>query len=536
VRLTDIGTPADASAVAVEQTYNLAKHAFAAGALADAESLCRKVIGVRPRDARVNVLLGDVLSAAGRISEALAAYDRACQLNPGFAPGFTRSSIIRFRQHFGAPPKPRMPASGRDRVQMTTLGGNGRFGNQLLQYAFVKLYAERHELTLEVPDWIGRDLFDFDDPQPSVALPIVDDGKVDLFASLQGKAEILRNVNVRGYFAGETRGWMGFEEGFRKLYTPGRRVRPLLEAALGRLRERGQTLVALHLRRGDFGSGRFWVAPTAWYLDWLRDLWPTLARPVLFVATDEPCLLEAFGAFAPVGSPRLGCEIPGADYLLDHYLLSQADHLAVSNSSFSFTSAMLNVRARQFFRPHPDRRTLIAFDPWNAPVLLDPTVEADRVPAVELSMMRKLVGAADVVVHVGRFCSPWTNAMRSARPEVRVFELGEHDSLDEFRAHSKRGRINHLMIERAEALGSLLGGAREILETAGLDVLHFRLMPDEAAPTVLPRLLEFGYCLFCLGETGFAPTLPEHAQGPVSFVAVREAWVPRLDRRMQADE
>src|SRR5262245_55039994 len=427
-----------------------------------------------------------------------------------------------------------MPPFGRDRVQMTTLGGNGRFGNQLLQYVFVKLYAERHGLTLEVPDWIGRDLFDLDDPHPSVSLPIVDDEKVDLFASLRGKAEILRNVNVRGYFAGETRGWAGFEQGFRQIYTPGRRVRPFLEAALGRLRDRGQTLVALHLRRGDFGSGRFWVAPPAWYLDWLHDLWPTLARPVLFVATDEPSLLEAFGAFAAVGWQQLDCEIPGADYLLDHYLLSQADHLAISNSSFSFTSAMLNVRARQFFRPHPDRRTLTAFDPWNAPVLLDPTVEADGVPGVELGMMRQLVGPAEMVVHVGRFCSPWTNAMRSARPEVRVFEVGEGDSVDELRAHIRCGRINHLVVERAEALGSLVRGAREILEAAGLDVLHLRLMPDEAAPTALLLLRDCGYRFFCLSEAGFAPALPEHVHGPGSFVAVREEWVPRLDCRMQS--
>jgi len=482
------------------------------------------------------VLLGDVLSAAGRIPDALAAYDRACQLNPGFALGFTRSSIIRFRQHFGAPPKPLVPPSGRDRVQMTTLGGNGRFGNQLLQYAFVKLYAERHGLTLEVPDWIGRDLFELDDPLPSIALPIVEDGAADLFAALQGKAGILRNVNVRGYFAGNTCGWTGFEQGFRKLFAPGRRVRPFLEAALDRLCDRGQTLVALHLRRGDFGSGRFWVAPSEWYLEWLRDLWPKLARPVLFVATDEPRLLETFGAFAAVGSHRLGCEIPGADYLRDHYLLSQADHLAISNSSFSFTSAMLNVRARQFFRPHPDRRALIAFEPWNAPVLLDPTVEADSVPEVELRIMTQLIGSADVVVHVGRFCSPWTNALRAARPGVRVFELGEDDSLDEFRAHSKCGRINHLVVERAEALGSLVRGARETLAASEVDVLHLRLMPDEAAPAALPRSLGLGYRFFCLGEAGFARMLPEHARGPGSFVAVRQAWLPHLDRRMQTNE
>jgi len=531
VRLNGTGAPTDPSAGTVEQTYARAKQAFAAGALADAESLCRTVVGVRPHDARANVLLGDVLSAAGRIPEALAAYDRACQLNPGFALGFTRSSVIRFRQRFGAPPKPRVPPPGRDRVQMTTLGGNGRFGNQLLQYAFVKLYAQRHQLTLEVPDWIGRDLFDLDDPLPSMPLPVVDDGEADLFASLQGRAEILRNVNVRGYFAGNSRGWAGFEQDFRKLFTPGRHVRPLLKAALGRLRDGGRTLVAVHLRRGDFGHGRFWVAPPAWYLDWLRELWPTLARPILFVATDQPDLLAPFGGFDPVGSRELGCEIPGADYLLDHYLLSEADYLAVSNSSFSFTAAMLNVRARQFLRPHPDRRAMVAFEPWNAPVLLDPAVEAGSVPTIELNLIRQLVGPADVVVHVGQFCSPWTNAMRSAHPAVRVFELGEDASLDEFREHTGHGRINHVVVERAGALGSLVHGAQRTFGAARPDVLHFRLTPDEAAPVALPLLRDLGYCLFLVSEAGFAPVHPETARGPASFLAVQEEWLPQLDRR-----
>jgi len=531
VRLNRIAAQAGPFAASVEQAYARAKQALAAGALADAESLCRTVVGARPDDARANVLLGDVLGAAGRITEALAAYDRACQLNPGHAAAFTRASIIRFRQRFGPPSKPTTQPPGRDRVQMTTLGANGRFGNQLLQYAFVKLYAERHQLALEVPDWIGRDLFDLDDPLPSVLLPVVDEAEADLFAALQGRAGTLRNANVRGYFAGSTRGWTGLEQDFRRLFAPGRRVRPLLEAALGRLRDGRRTLIAVHLRRGDFGYGRFWVAPPAWYLDWLRELWPTLARPVLFVATEEPGLLEAFAGFDPVGSHRLGCEIPGADYLLDHYLLSQADHLAVSNSSFSFTAAMLNVRARRFFRPHPDRHAMVAFDPWNAPVLLDPAADAGSVPTVELTLMRQLVSPADVVVHVGQFCSPWTNAVRSAHPALRVFELGEDASLDEFCERTGHGHIDHVVIERAGALGAYVHGARRALGAGALDVLHFRLTPGEVAPAALTLLRDLGYCLFCVSEAALAPVDVEAARGPASFLAAREAWLPQLDRR-----
>ena len=67
MRLNGTGAPTDPSAGTVEQTYARAKQAFAAGALADAESLCRTVVGelfgragrvvaaTGPQDAGLNV-------------------------------------------------------------------------------------------------------------------------------------------------------------------------------------------------------------------------------------------------------------------------------------------------------------------------------------------------------------------------------------------------------------------------------------------------------------------------------------------------
>ena len=51
-----------------------------------------------------------------------------------------------------------------------------------------------------------------------------------------------------------------------------------------------------------------------------------------------------------------------------------ADRLAISNSTFSFTAAMLNQRspssAHAFVRPVPDARALVPFDPWDSYPLL----------------------------------------------------------------------------------------------------------------------------------------------------------------------
>jgi len=52
-------------------------------------------------------------------------------------------------------------------------------------------------------------------------------------------------------------------------------------------------------------------------------------------------------------------------------MMTQADVLGISNSTFSFSAAMLNERATMFLRPHWDFRTrFTSFDPWDAEPLL----------------------------------------------------------------------------------------------------------------------------------------------------------------------
>jgi len=134
------------------------------GALDEAERLCRAGLERSPRNIELTIVLGDTLARLNRPDEAMAAYKRADRLEPGNSLVFTRSATLGFRSAFGGPPAPRRLDGARPRIQMTKLGIKGRFGNQLLQYAFVRFYAQQHGLAAELPDWIGRDLYDFDDP------------------------------------------------------------------------------------------------------------------------------------------------------------------------------------------------------------------------------------------------------------------------------------------------------------------------------------------------------------------------------------
>lgn len=302
---------------------------------------------------------------------AVAAYERAIALNPGHAFPFTRRALILFRTRFGAPLPARVTDPGRPRVTMSTLGANGRFGNQLLQYGFLRMYAEVHGLAAEAPDWIGRDLFDLDDPLCGPGLPPVREDQADFVASLNRKIpEIWRNADLWGYCIYPTGGLRPHRDFFRRLFRPGRKVAAAAAQAEDVLGSRGETVVAVHLRRGDFGYGRFWIAPAAWYAQWLDAVWPTLRRPVLYVATDDPASAAELARFRPVTAADLGIDLPGAEFYPDFHVLTRASLVAISNSSFSFVAAMLNEGAATLVRPDLRARGLARFDPWDAPVVL----------------------------------------------------------------------------------------------------------------------------------------------------------------------
>jgi len=134
---------------AARQAFDTARAAYLARDFAAAEAACRGALAFAPGESRIHLLLGEVLLGAGRRAEALAAYARAAELFPGLGLPFTRLATLRLRQRY-APVPPRRADPTRARLQMTTLGRRGRFGNQLLQYAYARSYADRHALELEV--------------------------------------------------------------------------------------------------------------------------------------------------------------------------------------------------------------------------------------------------------------------------------------------------------------------------------------------------------------------------------------------------
>lgn len=343
-----------------------AQHVLATDGADAAEASFIGLVRDFPGSFRAWMTAGLFFQHIGRGVDAVHAFDRAIAIRPGDATVFTRRAQMLLRHHWGPPPPPRNPDTAKPRVGFSELGGQGRFGNQLLQYGALRLYADRAGAEAEAPDWIGRDLFDLDDPMPTGPLTRLSEDAVDLLA---GPAR--SGVDLFGYFCGSWKDVSHRRNDLRALFRPAQRSAGYLETAEQRVRAGGRTVVAIHLRRGDFGYGKFWVAPEEWYSVWLSKLWPTLDNPVLYVATDAPALVDRFADFEPLSANDLAAPPPGAEFLADFHVLRSADVIGVSNSTFSVSAAMLNPTIRLAVRPDPRLQALRPFDPWSEPVLLE---------------------------------------------------------------------------------------------------------------------------------------------------------------------
>lgn len=270
-------------------------------------------------------------------------------------------------------------------LSMSTLGSNGRFANQIFQYAFLKIQAREYGCRAGAPAWIGNTLFGTQDDPPSAAAHLPElrqtlDQNL-LTCAIANAEQPLRNVDLWGYFQYHTRYYAPYKAYFRSLFRPVDNLRRELDAGIARLRAGGRTLVGLHLRRGDYGYRIFYLTPSEWYLRWLAEIWPTLENPLLYIASDEPdAVLADFAAYHPVTARDLDVTVPDAPFYPDFYVLSQCDHVAISNSSFSFAACMLNEQGRSFMRPDLKLGRLVAFDPWNSEPLQRDALAEDYGP------------------------------------------------------------------------------------------------------------------------------------------------------------
>lgn len=279
-------------------------------------------------------------------------------------------------------------------ITMKTLGSQGRFGNQVLEYMFLHVYAKRHNLEVQVPKWVGCYLYGFDDPPITVTLPTLREEHLGDARTLKSppKGETCVDKNFLGYAQYCMSYYRPDKEFIQNLFTPLPAHRDRVQPAVDLLRSKGRTLVGIHIRRGDYGRMCYYCTPVEWYLTWLKRYWPTFDNPVLFVATEDRQLKSSFAAYNPHLVEDLGITLskepyPFYDYLEydlkqrdswqmdffpEFHVLASCDVIAAANSTYSFVPAVLNPKLQRFFRSSLRTLELTEIDVWDTwPVLKD---------------------------------------------------------------------------------------------------------------------------------------------------------------------
>ncbi len=333
-------------------------------------------------------------------------------------------------------------------LTMACLGRQGSWGNAVLQYVFLRCFSRAHGFRWQTPRWIGNDILGPTGPAIDFRAPaVVGDGvsthcavydrqlpfdrdllRATHLAATSGRRYFLlrepalagppaepwpfTHADLEGFFFVAGHELAPHRELVRSLFRPLPAIEQRVGAAVEALRRGAETLVGIHVRRSDFltlglRQGFELLTPTATLLAWLDGLWPTLRQPRLVVCTDSPAeVLPAFARFAPLTARDVGCDLSdlvghdghawsradhgvarAAGFFPDWSVLTRCDVLAVSNSSFSYSAALMNERAQRFVRPTFPHGDLQPFDPWDAePLLFLP--KARSLPGLAMQRLR----------------------------------------------------------------------------------------------------------------------------------------------------
>ena len=215
-------------------------------------------------------------------------------------------------------------------ISVSCLGKQGRFGNQLWQYAFAKTYALENGFDLQVPsDWMGRKLFNITDPPLTEIFPKteldelpIEKHSIDLNGYYQHQrfADCMDVDQVKAFFK------------FKDIW-------------LDNFSKSKEYYIVCHFREGDFNIlPQYCTIKPRSYMDAARDFG--------YNTNDVVCVAEGLKKSEDSRNYSEDKTYGGnIDFLYDFFLLMNADIIFRSNSTFSWWAAFLSGENTKVYSP-----------------------------------------------------------------------------------------------------------------------------------------------------------------------------------------
>jgi hypothetical protein len=271
-------------------------------------------------------------------------------------------------------------------VCMSALGVTGQFGNQILQYAFLRMVADKHGYDIETRPWIGQQLFDIDDPSPTTYRCVRSTGHNRRHFPAPSAwydprtLEPCPDSELLGFCVYHTSVFADWRDRFPTWFPIREHLARPLETRRRSIAGPERDLIVLHARADmDFGDGVFFLTPLDWYRRWLDDHLSEFRDPVVYIATDRPDrVLPAFADWQPRHLGNCGTVAGAPAFFHDFHTLMTADVTLASNSTFPLAAAMLSERTGPRFRASRTAGGFVAYDPWDCLPYLQEVADAEQ--------------------------------------------------------------------------------------------------------------------------------------------------------------
>lgn len=223
-------------------------------------------------------------------------------------------------------------------ISFSKLGNYGRLGNQLFQYAFLRITARRLGTQFFCPKWEGDDIFNLDDEGERASEPSGIIHHFDAHPKAGFTSEALSigdHTEIQGFFQSEK--YYSDKRLVREWYTFNNEIVTEVEKLYGDILQRDCVSFSLRLDT-DYGNTReyFPLYPLSFYKQSLSAINP---QGSILVFSDRPDLAREFLR------PLQGHELIFVDNLnvpQQLYLMTRCRANVITNSTFAWWGAWLN--------------------------------------------------------------------------------------------------------------------------------------------------------------------------------------------------